>query len=293
MLAVPAQAAPPQATDICFRQVPDCISGRFATYWRDNGGLAVFGLPLSPASKQRTGEGPTTYLVQYFERARFELHPKEPRPYDVLLSRLGVDQLAALSRDWQTFPKADPSAPHYFAQTGHAIAGQFWAFWSSHGLEFDGNKSAKSFDEALALFGMPVSEPQMEQSSDGNTYLTQWFERARFELHPENQPPYDVLLGLLGADAYRRAPVSTAPPPPPGLPGIPAPSGNCVTNAPPAYEGAQAWMTDPTPKTPRSKRWIRTSCRVKFNHSVKHATATIKRSWLCSMLRMFPNGDRD
>jgi hypothetical protein len=26
----------------------------------------------------------------------------------------------------------------------------------------------------------------------------QWFERARFELHPENQPPYNVLFGLLG-----------------------------------------------------------------------------------------------
>lgn len=26
----------------------------------------------------------------------------------------------------------------------------------------------------------------------------QWFERARFEYHPENQAPYDILLGLLG-----------------------------------------------------------------------------------------------
>ncbi len=26
------------------------------------------------------------------------------------------------------------------------------------------------------------------------------FERNRFELHPENAPPYDVLLGLLGKE---------------------------------------------------------------------------------------------
>src|SRR5690349_24904898 len=115
LLALPAQAAPPSApADICFPQVPDCISGRFAQYWRDNGGLPVFGLPLSAASKQRTGDTPITYLVQYFERARFELHPKEAKPYDVLLGRLGVDQLAAQGRDWNTVGKADPAAPHYF-----------------------------------------------------------------------------------------------------------------------------------------------------------------------------------
>jgi hypothetical protein len=245
IVALPAQAAPPSApADICFQQVPNCISGRFAQYWSDNGGLAVFGLPLSAADKQRTGDEKTTYLVQYFERARFELHPKEAKPYDVLLSRLGVDQLTAQGRDWQTFTKADGAAPHFFAETGHAIAPQFWPFWSSHGLEFDGNKKAKSFNESLALFGMPVSEAQMETSSDGNSYLTQWFERARFEFHPQNQPPYDVLLGLLGADLVRQ---QAPPPPPPEMPGIPPIQGACVQNAPPAAEGAQAWMTVPEP----------------------------------------------
>jgi hypothetical protein len=244
LLAVPAEAAP---GDICFPQVPDCISGRFALYWRDNGGLAVFGLPLSPATRQRTGEGPATPLVQFFERARFEFHPHEPKPYDVLLGRLGVDQLAVQGRDWQTFPKGDPAAPHYFAETGHAIAPQFWGFWSTNGLEFDGNKKAKSFNESLALFGMPVSEPQMEPSSDGNTYLTQWFERARFEFHPENAgTPHEVLLGLLGAELMRQ---QAPPPPPPPLPGIPPIAGACVQNALPAAEGPQAWVTVPEPET--------------------------------------------
>jgi hypothetical protein len=32
----------------------------------------------------------------------------------------------------------------------------------------------------------------------------QYFERARFEYHPENTgTPYDVLLGLLGSDTIR------------------------------------------------------------------------------------------
>ncbi len=39
----------------------------------------------------------------------------------------------------------------------------------------------------------------MEASTNGKEYLTQWFERSRFELHPENAgTPYEVLLGVLG-----------------------------------------------------------------------------------------------
>ena len=111
------------------------------------------------------------------------------------------DSLAKQGRDWQSLPKADASAPHYFSDTGHAVAPQFWAYWSSQGLEFDG-KRGKSFNESLALFGMPLSEPAMELSAtDGKTYLTQHFERARFELHPENAgTPFEVLLGLLGRE---------------------------------------------------------------------------------------------
>jgi Tol biopolymer transport system component len=54
--------------------------------------------------------------------------------------------------------------------------------------------------ESLALFGLPIS-PLQEEDIEGQTYQVQWFERARFELHPENAPPFDVLLGLLGREA--------------------------------------------------------------------------------------------
>ncbi len=243
--AAPAQAA---SNEICFQQVPDCLTFRFASFWRDNGGLAVFGLPLSPAKNEQVGD--QKYKVQYLERARFELHKENAKPYDVLLGLLGADRLAAQGRDWQTFPKADPSAPHYFAETGHAIAPQFWGFWSSNGLEFDGNKKAKSPAESLALFGFPISEPQMEPGSDGQMYLTQWFQRAKFEYHPENKAPYDVLLGLLGADAYHATPQQSQPA------GKPAKAIGCAPNAPAIAEGAAAWVADAEPAAPATNNAV-------------------------------------
>ncbi|MGN6812802.1 MAG: hypothetical protein ACTHMP_18215, partial [Thermomicrobiales bacterium] len=51
------------------------------------------------------------------------------------------------------------------------------------------------------------------RTEDGNTYVVQYFERARFEHHPENQPPYNILLGQFG----RRILAGVAPPPPPPL----------------------------------------------------------------------------
>jgi hypothetical protein len=192
--------APAPAPSNCrlFPETGHQVCGRMLEYWNQNGGLPVFGYPITDQTAEQV-EGQTVQ-AQLFERNRLELHPENARPYDVLLGRLGVGSLGAQGRDWQTFPKAGPSAPHYFGETGHAIAPEFWPYWSSHGLEFDG-RGGKSFNESLALFGLPVSEAVMETNpTDGKQYLTQHFERARFEYHPENQPPYDVLLGLLGRE---------------------------------------------------------------------------------------------
>jgi hypothetical protein len=187
-----ARAAEP----ICFKEVPDCIEGRFAEYWRQNGGLAVFGLPLGPARQEQVGGG--TYLAQLFERNRFELHPKNARPYDVLLGRLGDELLRRQGRDWKSFPQGRPkSGCQFFETTGHAVCAQFLGYWRSHGLEFD-RQQGTDYAESLALFGLPLSEPAVERNSSGDDVLTQWFERARFEFHPNNRDPYKVLLGRLG-----------------------------------------------------------------------------------------------
>ncbi|HEU5086511.1 MAG TPA: hypothetical protein VFT99_03660, partial [Roseiflexaceae bacterium] len=192
---------PQPAGQRCFVETGFCISGRIREYWQQNGGLPVFGYPIGPQMPLAV-EG-RTVTGQWFERNRLELHPENSKPYDVLLGRLGADALETRKIDWRSYPQADPKSAHYFAATGQAIAPEFWKYWSSHGLEFDGRRGT-SFNESLALFGMPLSPPIMETSrTDGGTYLTQYFERARFEYHPENAgTPYVVLLGLLGSEQH-------------------------------------------------------------------------------------------
>ena len=202
-LSFVAGAQSPPAEDgerRCFSETGKCVSGRFLEYWEANGGLPVFGLPISD---ELSVDGRP---VQYFERQRFELHPENAPPYDVLLGRLGDELLRRQGIDWSTLPKAsDPAGPgcRSFPETGHTVCDQpdgpsFLSYWSSHGLEFDGQPGV-SYAESLALFGLPLSEP-MEQEIEGRTVLVQWFERARFEWHPENPEPYRVLLGRLGAE---------------------------------------------------------------------------------------------
>src|SRR3712207_4208150 len=81
----------------CFPETGQCISGRFRAYWEQNGGLPVFGFPITPARQEVNRDTGQTYLTQWFERNRFELHPENAAPYDVLLGRLGDDQIGRAS----------------------------------------------------------------------------------------------------------------------------------------------------------------------------------------------------
>lgn len=96
----------------------------------------------------------------------------------MLLGRLGDERLRQQGRGWRAFPKADPNAANYFAETGHPIAHvPFWRYWNGNGLEFDGLRRF-SQAESLALWDLPLSEPRMETNASGDRVLTQWFERA-------------------------------------------------------------------------------------------------------------------
>lgn len=180
----------------CFPETGFCIDGKIRTFWEKNGGLPVFGFPIG--AQEHIISEDKAITMQRFERNRIELHPWNSAPYDVQLGRLGDTKLKQQNRDWFAFPtSATQTGCRFFVETNHNVCGEILKAWRKNGLQLDSNK-AVSEAESMALFGLPLSNLMTETLSDGKEYQVQWFERARFELHPENTAPYNVLLGLLG-----------------------------------------------------------------------------------------------
>lgn len=199
-----------QADERCFEATGFCIAGRIRTFWEQNGGLPVFGYPITPQQTEEVEGQPRQ--VQWFERNRLELHPENAPPYDVLLGRLGVVRLEQLNRTGNSVAANSPQPGcQFFAETGQNVCGDILAAWRANGLEFDGSPGT-SLAESLALFGLPVSAAQTEATADGTERTIQWFERARFEIHTENAPPSNVLLGLLGREVRGETDSAAAPP---------------------------------------------------------------------------------
>ena len=180
-----------QSDSRTFPETGKTVKTKFLTYWNAHGGLAQQGYPISDEMSEVSDTNGKTYTVQYFERAVFELHPENAAPNDVLLSLLGNFLYK------QKYPSGAPgqtennsTGSQLFTQTNHRAGGKFLDYWKSHG--------------GLAQQGYPISGEFQEKSDlNGKTYTVQYFERAVFELHPENQAPYDVLLSQLGTFRLR------------------------------------------------------------------------------------------
>jgi hypothetical protein len=82
-----------------------------------------------------------------------------------------------------TIALADTPLCAYMPETGHNIHGVFQVYYRAH----NGSES----------FGAPLTEAFWEKDR-----IVQYFERARFEFHPENPEPYRVQLGMLGEQYY-------------------------------------------------------------------------------------------
>jgi uncharacterized protein YkwD len=88
--------------------------------------------------------------------------------------------------------RAAAAGPRYFSETGHNCPELFATYWAAHG--------------GVEAFGLPITETYRQ---DGLTI--QWFERARFERHPENKDtPFEIQLGQLGREV-RTADPAVAP----------------------------------------------------------------------------------
>ncbi len=165
-------------TPLWFKETGHTLAYTFRLFWQQHGGLPIFGYPLTEVFIEQGRP------VQYFERARLEWHGEVAL---VLAGHLGRWAAA----DYAEHPAFAPAVSRaeegrdYFRETGHNLGGSFQRFWHARG--------------GLAVFGFPLSEEFQEVNpTDGQTYLVQYFERARFEWHPELPPQQQVQLGHLG-----------------------------------------------------------------------------------------------
>ena len=177
------------------------LSSGFKNFWVRSGGLPVFGYPMTTEYEEFNVDLGEFRTVQYTERQRFEYHPAYAgSPYETSLGRLGyADAERRGLLEHEAFqPVADPGTPgvEYVAATGHTMQGRFRDYWHRYGLDF--GDAGISYRESLALFGYPISQEFVDPDTG---LVTQYFERAVFEYHPDHREPYDVLLRRLGAEA--------------------------------------------------------------------------------------------
>ncbi|NTU82073.1 MAG: hypothetical protein HGA45_22290 [Chloroflexales bacterium] len=206
-MAAPVAARPAAQEQICFPATPgigDCIDPSFAAFWRANGGLPVFGYPIAPTESYTPEGAAAPVTAQWLERNRFELHPERPAPYRVQIGLVGAERLAQLGRDhWADGGEPGPQPGClWFAETRQNVCDQapgigFKSYWEGNGLRVRG---LSRHEQSLALFGLPLTTANPEPAANGELVITQWFERARFEWHPENPERSRVLLGLLGRE---------------------------------------------------------------------------------------------
>src|SRR3954454_717900 len=194
------------------------VASRFLEVWSSQGSeqnnVYVNGLPITDRRAEISTTDGKTYDTQWFERARYEAHPENKAPYDVLLGLLGVNfaegrgsvdpttKQVRTPADAAFVPIDKPADANgttkvWFQETKHSVSGKILEYWNKYG--------------GLSQFGFPLSEAFQEVSAtDNKTYTVQYFERNRFELHPEKAAPYEVELGLLGVQQYKTQPIPAA-----------------------------------------------------------------------------------
>jgi len=177
-------AAPAERQNDCeyYRSTRHNICSVFMRYWQDHRGWQNFGYPLTEEI-QVAG-----VLVQYFEYAKFEMHPDlVGTQYEVLLARLGAE--ASRSADATVREAVKPEDARdcdYFETTGHNLCARFLDYWSSYG--------------GLPVFGYPLTE---QYEADG--LIVQDFERTRLAWDPnETSDGFGVVRAQLGGIALER-----------------------------------------------------------------------------------------
>lgn len=134
--------------------------------------IELYGYPITEVFQDST----TNRSIQYFEKARFELHPEAPPGQQVVLSPLGE----YLYEPGQPMPVPASAACRAIEGSAFPVCYSFLEFFDDNG--------------GVQQFGLPISGFELQ---DGR--LVQYFQRARFEWQPEQQR---VILAPLGQQYF-------------------------------------------------------------------------------------------
>lgn len=132
----------------------------------------LFGNPITEAFEDQL----SGLLVQYFEKVRFEYHPNVPPELRVQTSYLG--EYLYIPGNPLSIPANYPACQR-FELTDHQVCYAFLDFFNRNG--------------GVVQFGYPISDFELHEGM-----IVQYFQRARFEWHPENSKGNWVVLTELG-----------------------------------------------------------------------------------------------
>jgi len=162
-------------TEMYFAETGHTVSGEFwVKYQSVSDPALLFGYPLTDAIQNQS----SGHLVQYFQRARFELFPNEAEGNRVILSKLGQELYQPESDQELSIP-FNITACHYYSETNRQICYSFLEFFEKYGGEVQ--------------FGYPISNIELH-----NNRIVQYFQYACFEWRPESPTGQRVMLSDLG-----------------------------------------------------------------------------------------------
>jgi len=154
-----------------FSQTGHNVQGDFLKFYNAaTDPTTIYGYPLTEEFIGRDGRH-----VQYFQRARFELHPDLPEGARVTLTNIGRE-LYVPGTQLNVY---SPFACRLYTETNYAVCFAFLELFDKNG--------------GVAQFGYPISPFEYHEGA-----IVQYFEKARMEWQPSKPEGQRVILTDLG-----------------------------------------------------------------------------------------------
>jgi hypothetical protein len=171
VLLTPRESASAQSADAqYFPETGHHVKGDFLRFYKSvSDPRLVFGYPITEQITSKDGK-----TVQYFQRARFELHPDLPENQRVQLTSVGQ----ALYQPANQLKLGNTAGCDLFA-TGYSVCLAFLDFYKAN--------------DGTAQFGNPISPFEFHEN-----LIVQYFEKARFEWRADRPEDQRVVLTDLG-----------------------------------------------------------------------------------------------